>query len=227
MKKIHDITVPLSADLPVYPGDPPFVIDRCHSIAKGDHANLSRITLSTHSGTHIDAPHHFIDAGISVDQIPLDILIGKALVVEISGVKEIGRKELERLRVKGADRLLLKTDNSELWNEAEFNQDFAALTLDGARFLLEAGVKLIGIDYLSIESFEGDGEVHRMLLDQGVLILEGVNLADVTPGEYQLICLPLKVKGGDGAPVRALLIGGAESISEPAFDPHTSKWPLA
>ena len=227
MRKIHDITVPLSADLPVYPGDPPVVIDSWKSIAAGDHSNLSRITLSTHSGTHIDPPRHFIDSGICVDEIPLGLLVGKALVVEIAGVKEIGRDELERLRVRGVDRLLLKTDNSELWNDGAFHHDYAALTVEGARFLLEAGVKLIGIDYLSIESFEGDGEVHRMLLDNGVLILEGLTLADVIPGDYQLICLPLKVKGGDGAPVRALLIGGAESSSEPGFDPHTSRWPLA
>jgi arylformamidase len=162
-----------------------------------------------------------------VDEIPLELLVGKALVVEITGVMEIGRKELERFRIKGVERLLLKTDNSELWKENAFNHDFAALSVEGARFLLEAGVKLIGIDYLSIESAEGDGEVHRLLLDNGVLILEGVTLAEVMPGEYELICLPLKIKGGDGAPVRALLRGGAEADDNLKFDPHSTKWPLA
>lgn len=225
--RIHDITMPLSAELPFYPGDFPVAISPWTSIAKGDCANVSRITLCTHSGTHLDPPRHFSDCGRPVDEIPLELLIGKALVVEISGTTVIGRKELERLRIKGVERLLLKTDSSELWKEAAFNHDFAALSVEGARFLLEAGVRLVGIDYLSVESVEGDGEVHRMLLDSGVLILEGLNLADVAPGEYELICLPLKIKGGDGAPVRALLRGGAEHGAEPAFDPHTTKWPLA
>lgn len=225
--RIHDITVPLSAELPIYPGDPDFILTPMLSIQNGDPVNVSRISLGTHSGTHVDAPRHFSDSGLTVDQIPLGLLVGKALVVEISGVTAIGRRELERLRIKGVERLLLKTDNSELWNERQFSHDFAALSVEGARFLLEAGVKLIGIDYLSIEGMEGDGEVHRMLLDGGVVILEGVNLAEVAPGEYELICLPLKIEGGDGAPVRALLRGGAEHVAEPAFDPHTTKWPLA
>lgn len=225
--RIHDITVPLSAELPVYPGDPPVVIAPCLSIADGDLANVSRVTLCSHSGTHIDPPRHFSDGGSSVDQIPLERLIGRAQVVEIRGVAMIGRKELSRFHLEGIERLLLKTDNSELWSESEFRQDFTALTVDGARFLLESGVKLVGIDYLSVESVEGNGEVHRMLLDNDVLILEGINLADVSPGEYELICLPLKIKDGDGAPVRALLRGGVEPSAEPGFDPHTTKWPLA
>jgi len=225
--RIHDITVPLSPDIPVYPGDPIFSVESCSSIADGDHTNLSRITLGSHSGTHIDPPYHFNNAGVRVDELALEVLIGKALVVEFPGVKEIGRNELERYRIEGTDRLLLKTDNSRLWQEREFREDYAALTAEGARYLLEAGVKLVGIDYLSIEAFHGSGEVHRTLLDQGILVLEGLNLSDIKPGHYQLICLPLKLKGGDGAPVRALLIGGAEAASEPGFDPHTSKWPLA
>jgi len=224
--RIIDISVPLSADLPVYPGDPPFVIAPWIAIADGDPANVSRVSLGTHSGTHLDAPRHFNDSGISVDEIPLERLMGKALVVETAGVKEIGRHDLERLRVKGVERLLLKTGNSRLWKETEFNEGFAALSLEGARFVVEAGVKLIGIDYLSMESADGDGEVHRTLLDNGVLILEGLNLADVAPGEYELICLPLKVKGGDGAPVRALLRSDAGTSTDSGFDPHTTKWPI-
>ena len=225
--RIHDISLPLSAETHVYPGDPPVVTAPWISIADGDPANVTRITLSSHSGTHLDAPRHFNDNGDSVDEIPLERLIGKALVVEILGVKAIGRNELERLRIKGAERLLLKTDNSQLWREPGFNRDYAALSTDGAAFLLEAGVKLVGIDYLSVEGIEGDGEVHKILLDNGVLVLEGVTLADVAPGEYELICLPLKIKGGDGAPVRALLRGGEAGAGQPAFDPHTTKWPLA
>jgi len=225
--RIYDITLPLSAELPVYPGDFPAVIAPWTRIADGDSANVSRLTICSHAGTHIDPPLHFNDSGISVDEIPLGLLIGKALVVEILGVSEIGRKELERLPVRGVERLLLKTNNSELWKQREFCPDFAALSVEGAGYLLEAGIKLVGVDYLSVESVTGDGEVHRTLLDNGVLILEGLNLAEVEPGEYELICLPLKVKGGDGAPVRAILRGAAAPGAEPHFDPHTTKWPLA
>ena len=206
--RIHDITMPLSAELPFYPGDFPVAIAPWARIADGDSANVSRLTLCTHSGTHIDPPRHFNDQGLPVDEIPLGLLIGKALVVQISGVPLIGRKELERLPIRGFERLLLKTNNSGLWQEREFRHDFAALAQDGAEYLLEVGVRLVGIDYLSIESVAGDGGVHRTLLDNGILIVEGLNLADVEPGEYELICLPLKIKGGDGAPVRALLRGG-------------------
>jgi arylformamidase len=225
--RIHDITMPLSEELPAYPGDPRVVISSCCSIAGGASANVSNISFCTHSGTHLDPPRHFSDSGLPVDEIPLDTLVGKALVVEVYGTKEIGPKELERLRIKGVPRLLLKTDNSEFWKDSEFREDFAALSVEGARFVVEAGVKLVGIDYLSVEKFKGDGEVHRILLDNGVVILEGVDLSEVEPGEYELICLPLKIKGGDGAPVRALLRGGVETGAEPGFDPHTTKWPLA
>jgi arylformamidase len=227
--RIHDITVPLSPELPVYPGDSPVTIAPWTSIADGDAANVARITLCTHSGTHLDAPRHFNQNGLSVDNIPLEILIGKALVVEISGMKEIGRQDLERLPLRGAERLLLKTDNTALWKEeADFNEHYVSLSLQAAQYVVESGVKLLGIDYISVESVEGDGSVHRMLLDGGVLILEGVNLTDVAPGEYELICLPLKVKDGDGAPVRAILRGDAEPHhAHPDFDPHTTKWPLA
>ena len=225
--RIYDITMPLSAELPVYPGDFPTVLAPWTRIADGDSANVSRLTVCTHAGTHLDPPRHFSDSGLSVDEIPLERLIGKALVVEILGVPLIGRKELERLPVRGVERLLLKTGNSKLWKEPEFSGDFAAVSLEGARYLQQIGVKLVGVEYLSVESVEGDGGVHRTLLENGVLILEGLNLEVVEPGEYELICLPLKLKGGDGAPVRALLRGAAGSGGESTFDPHTTKWPLA
>lgn len=224
--RIHDITIPLSAELPVYPGDPPVVIAPWTRIADGDSANIARITLCTHSGTHVDAPLHFNDGGSGVDAMPLEILIGKALVLEVSKATEIGRKELERLPVKGVQRLLLKTQNSWRLQEPEFNENYVALSLDGAAYLLELGVKLVGIDYLSVETIEGNGDVHRVLLDSGVIILEGINLTAVAPGEYELICLPLKIKNGDGAPVRAVLRGGPEPPADSLFDPHTTKWPI-
>ncbi|UFS71784.1 cyclase family protein [Geomonas sp. RF6] len=225
--RIHDISVPLAPTLPVYPGDPSVRIDPWSQISEGEAANVSRVIISTHSGTHIDAPRHFDDQGATVDQIPLPLLIGPALVVEIPEVKVIGRRELERLPVRGVGRLLLKTDNSMLWKRSSFTSDFAALSVDGAQYLMECGVKLVGIDYLSMERYEGDGSVHRALLDGGALILEGLNLSDVPAGEYELICLPLRIAGGDGAPVRAILRGGAGPNEDSHFDPHTTKWPLS
>jgi len=213
--RIYDITMPLSAELPFYPGDFPVEIVPWTRVAAGDSANVSRLTLCTHAGTHIDPPRHFDDLGLAVDELPLGLLIGRALVLEIPGVPLVDRTHLQQLPVHGVERLILKTGNSELWNREGFRPDFAALSVDGARFLVEAGVKLVGIDYLSVERVDGDGEVHQTLLANGVLILEGLNLADVEPGEYELICLPLKIKGGDGAPVRALLRGGAAPGGEP------------
>jgi arylformamidase len=221
--KIYDITIALSDELPAFPGDPPVKIEPVTMLARGDSANVSRITISTHSGTHLDPPRHFNDNGIAIDSLPLSLFAGYALLAEITGIKAIGRAELLRLPLEGEKRLLLKTDNSRLWDQAGFVGDFAHLTPDGAHFVVDAGVKLIGIDYLSIERLHGDGEVHRILLDNGVVILEGLNLAGIVAGSYELICLPLKIRGGDGSPVRAVL----RTMDREDFDLHTTRWPLA
>lgn len=221
--KIYDITIALSEELTVFPGDPPVKIDPVTMLARGDSANVSCISISTHSGTHIDAPRHFNDHGISIDCLPLSLFAGCALLAEFTGIKAIGRADLLRLPLQGEQRLLLKTDNSQLWDQPGFAGDFAHLTPDGARFVVDAGVKLIGIDYLSIERLHGDGEVHRILLDNGVVILEGLNLSGIIAGRYELLCLPLKIRGGDGAPVRAVL----RSMEREDFDLHTTRWPLA
>ena len=192
-------------------------------IARGDSANVSCITFSTHCGTHIDPPRHFNDHGVTIDTLPLSLFAGNALLAEMTGLKAIGRPELMHLPLEGEKRLLLKTDNSKLWGQPGFTGDFVHLTADGARFVVDAGIKLIGIDYLSIERLHGDGEVHRILLDNGVVILEGLNLAGVTAGSYELICLPLKIRRGDGAPVRAVL----RTMEREDFDLHTTRWPLA
>jgi len=175
------------------------------SLARGDDANVSRLTITTHSGTHIDPPSHVSSHGISVDHLPLTLLMGRALVVEILGVKEIGRKELARLPLAGEERLLLKTDNSLLWNRPDFSEEYCHLTMEAAHYLTEVGIKLVGIDYLSIERLDGGGAIHRQLLGNGVIILEGVNLDGVPAGSYELICLPLRIDGSDGAPARAIL----------------------
>jgi arylformamidase len=225
--KIYDISAPLYSDMPVYPGDPRVTIEPALRIEKGDAANVSRLSMSTHSGTHIDAPRHISSQGVSVDHLCLSLLTGRALVVEIGGTKKIGRKELEPFPVKGEERLLLKTGNSLLWGRPGFTEDFAHLTEDGADYLMGIGITLIGIDYLSIEAFNGDGAVHRKLLEHGVIILEGLNLDGVKGGVYELICLPLKIQAGDGAPARAILRRRDESSGISEVDPHTTRWPLA
>jgi arylformamidase len=211
--KIYDISVALSEVLPVFPGDPSIKIEPVMMLARGDSANVSRIVISTHSGTHLDPPRHFDDDGITIDCLPLSLFVGRALVAEITGIQAIGREPLSRLPIEGEERLLLKTDNSRLWDQQGFCGDFAHLTPDGACYLVEKGVRLVGIDYLSIERLHGEGEVHRNLLANGVVILEGLNLAGIIAGIYELICLPLKIRGGDGAPVRAILrtIGRTDS----------------
>ena len=225
--KIYDITIPISPDLPTFPGDPPTKIEPVTRIARGDPANVSRITMSSHCGTHIDVSRHYNDHGVSVDHIPLTLLVGSALVADLRGITEIDGEALSRLPLAGVERLIIRTDNSRLWDREGFHEEYAHLTKTGAEFLLKTEVRLVGIDYLSVEKFKGDGEVHRLLLGSGMVILEGLNLEGVAEGDYELICLPLKIKGGDGAPVRAVLRSKGVMTDGTEFDPHTSRWPLS
>ncbi len=221
--EIYDISVPLSPELPVFPGDPRVEIEPVSRIAGGDTANVSRLCISTHSGTHIDPPRHFDDSGIAADALPLSLLVGDAFLADLSGAKVLGHAELAQLPLAGVKRLLLKTGNSVLWGRREFVADFAHLAPDGARYLADMGIRLIGMDYMSVERIDGDWEVHRFLLDNGIVILEGLDLSGVHQGDYELICLPLKIAGGDGAPARALL--RAKAPPDPV--PHAAGWPPA
>jgi arylformamidase len=190
----------------VYEGDPGVEIAPRLEIARGDTANVSLLSMGSHTGTHVDAPAHFIEGGATVEALPLDSLIGPALVAEVGCERLIGRCDLEPLPLDGQSRLLLKTRNSALWAAGDFSRDFVALDLEGARYLTERGLRLIGIDYLSIEAFHSPGHpVHRHFLGAGVVILEGLDLGRVAPGVYELVCLPLPVRGIDGAPCRAVL----------------------
>ena len=190
----------------VYEGDPGVEVAPRLEIARGDTANVSLLSMGSHTGTHVDAPAHFIDGGATVEALPLDSLIGPALVSEVGCERLIGRRDLEPLPLDDQSRLLLKTRNSALWAAGDFSRDFVALDLEGARYLTERGLRLIGIDYLSIEAFHSPGHpVHRHLLGAGVVILEGLDLGRVAPGVYELVCLPLPVRGIDGAPCRAVL----------------------
>ncbi len=202
-----DISVPIRDATVHWPSDPPVSIKRVKDIEKGDTANLSVISMGAHSGTHVDAPIHFIKDGKGVDRIPLDTVIGRARVIEIRDPESIKPEELARHRIQGGERILFKTRNSaHLWKSNEFVEDFVFISDAAADFLVERGVRLVGVDYLSVGSFKHGGSyVHKKLLIGGIWIIEGLNLSNVTPGKYDLICLPLRIVAGDGAPARAIL----------------------
>jgi arylformamidase len=204
--KLLDVSVPLTAGMPAYPGNPEFELQPVKRLADGGSSNVSRLVMGTHTGTHVDAPRHFFDAGIGVDAMPLDLLLGRSRVVEVTKRGGIGPDELAAAGLREDLRVLLKTSNSALWNSTGFHEDYTHLTEPGARYLVDQGVKVIGIDYLSVEQFKKPGgPAHRALLSQGVVIIEGLNLAEVEPGMYEMYCLPLRVVGGDGAPARVIL----------------------
>jgi arylformamidase len=203
-----DISLPIRDGMIVYEGDPGVSVSSAMALDRGDPANVSMLQFGSHTGTHLDAPLHFIDGAASVDRLPLDLLIGPARVVEIDAERLIEPAHLGALPLDGCTRLLLKTRNSALWDRPAFSRDYTALSEAAARVLLERGIKLIGVDYLSIEAFGAEGHrVHRLLLGAGVVILEGLDFRRVAPGEYELICLPLRIAGGDGSPCRAILRG--------------------
>lgn len=195
--EIIDISVPLREGMVTYPGDPVLRMERAASIAKGDVVNLTRMDFGLHSGTHVDAPVHFIDGASGVDSVPLEALVGPCEVVE---VPDLSRDSVAQAP-EDAERVLFKTPSSELWARDEFVEKFARLDGEAAALLVERRVRLVGVDYLSV----GDKAAHHTLLEAGVVPVEGLDLRGVEPGTYELICLPLRVVGADGAPARALL----------------------
>jgi arylformamidase len=198
-----DITVPIHNGMPVYDRNPGVHLERARSIADGDTVNISRLELGVHTGTHVDAPVHFIDGAAGAETIDPEILIGEAHVIDATSLQgDIDADALSTLDLPpGAERLIFKTPNSQLWNEDTFTRGFIRFVESGARSLVEAGVRLVGIDYLSI----GDEGAHMVFLGNGVVPLEGVDLRQVDPGRYRIFCLPLKLVGADGAPARVLL----------------------
>lgn len=207
--KIYDVTFPISERTPIYEGDPKVKIDVTASLARGDAANVSLVCCGVHTATHVDAPNHFIDGTRKVHELELEKLIGFARVIELNGnVLAIEPEHLENLG--NAKRVLFKTRNSGFWNEPEkgFRTDFTYITPEAARVLVEKKIKLVGIDYLSVEKFGStDFATHITLLEKEVVIIEGLDLREVSGGDYELICLPLKYIGGagDGAPARTIL----------------------
>lgn len=202
--KIYDVTWTISPEMAVWPGDPPVSLARVKRMEAGAKNNLSHLACSAHAGTHVDAPLHFIADGADVVSLPLETLVGPARVVALPDVDAITARDLARFDLKGVSRLLLKTRNSGL-TRTRFVEDFVALTADAAQWVVERGVRLVGVDYLSVEAFGGDGSVHRALLGAGVTVVEGLDLSDAPPGDYVLYCLPLKLAGSEGAPARVIL----------------------
>jgi len=208
MSAIYDVSIPIRSGGVVYPGNPEINISLSSSVAKGDSANVSRIVFGSHTGTHVDSSRHFFDGAQSVDQIPLDRLVGPARLIAMGDdVRAVGEKELRAANIEGQKRILVRTRNSELLKRSEFFSDYTYIAPDAARYLVEIGVELVGVDYLSIEQFHsGHHLTHRTLLEKDVVIVEGLALSGPPTGDYQLICLPLRLEGLDGAPARAVLI---------------------
>jgi len=202
-----DISVPIRDAMVHWPSDPPVSIKRVKDIEKGDTANLSVISMGAHSGTHVDAPIHFLKQGQGIDNIPIDTLVGRARVIEIRDPESIKPEELVGHRIRRGERILFKTRNSShVWQKDEFVEDFVFISDNAADFLVDCGVRLVGVDYLSVGSFKHGGSyVHKTFLSGGVCTIEGLDLSNVIPGKYDLICLPLRIVGGDGAPARAII----------------------
>lgn len=206
---IYDVTVPITNAMPVWPGDPAVELtskskdsrDKTHTVC------VTNINMGSHTGTHIDAPFHMVDDGKKLEEISLEVFTGKASVLEILGARSIGPAELTPFDLKGVERILFKTDNSEHWNDGKFYEEFVYLEPEGAEILVQQGVRLVGIDYLSIDKFRSPSHPsHFVLLKKDIPIIEGLNLNAVPAGQYTLVGLPLKLQCADGAPARVILM---------------------
>ncbi len=209
MPTIYDISLPLDTHSAVYPGNPPIRITAQQAISQGASANVSALSFGSHTGTHVDAPKHFFDDGAGVDMLPLDVLMGRAVVVHMpDDVMAVGEAHLRLHELEAHSRVLIKTRNSAFIREPTFRPDYTYLAPDGAEYLVSLGIRLVGVDYLSIEQFHsGHHRTHRTLLEKGVVIVEGLDLSQPPMGPYDLRVLPLRFAGLDGAPARAVLIG--------------------
>lgn len=205
-KRFFDVSMPIANGMISWPSHEPVRVERVRSMEEGERLNLSRLEMNAHTGTHVDAPVHFLRDGGGIDTVPLETLIGSAVLVHLPKVHEIGERHLASAGIeRGCERLLIKTDNSTLLGKGKFDTEFAYLTPEGARYLVEHEVRLVGIDYLSVAQYGKGDEVHRELLGAGVVIIEGLDLRDVPPGPYHLTALPLRIPGSDGAPARVVL----------------------
>lgn len=207
---IYDISLTISPNLPTWPDDPALELEQIQSMSKGAAVNVTRISSSVHLGTHIDAPRHFLEDGSTIEQLPLEVLTGPCYVAQLpDGIEAITSEVLDRTEINSEmKRILFGTRNSHLWakGETRFQTDFVGITEDGAEWLVERGIQLVGVDYLSVAPYADLMSTHLVLLRRGVIVVEGLNLSNVMRGFYDLYCLPLKIAGCDGAPARAILI---------------------
>jgi len=206
--KIYDISVPVMNGSVVYPGNPEVGIKPHSELSRGASSNLSLISFGSHTGTHVDAPSHFFEAGSTVDRLPLNVLIGPARVIAFGeDVMSVTARHLQQESLKDTERVLIRTRNSAFVTDREFHPDFTYVAPDGAEYLAALGVKLVGVDYYSVEQFHsGHHKTHRTLLERGIVIVEGLDLSEIAPGDYSFVCLPLRLEGLDGAPARAVLM---------------------
>ena len=206
--RIHDISVSISESLAIWPGDPRIRITQPLHLENGDLATVSRLDLGAHTGTHVDAPAHFVNAGSTVDRLDLDALLGPAEVVEALDVETLSADSLARLSIpSGAERVIFHTRNSDMWEQRTFHEDFVSITPDGATWLIDRRIRLVGVDGLSAAPFDDPAPTHRALLRADIVLVEGLDLRGIAAGTYYLVCLPLKIRGIEGAPARAILIG--------------------
>jgi len=206
----YDITLTITPSIPIWPGDPGVVLERISKIESGDNSNVSRMEMSVHTGTHVDAPCHFISSGKSVEHLSIITLTGRAYVLYLPDVNLITATILERAEIPPRTRrILFKTRNSDYWTNVDdgFRTDYVAISPDGADYLVQRGFKLVGVDYLSVAPYGSTRPTHEILLKAGVVVLEGLDLSQVSQGRYTLYCLPMKLAGSDGAPARAILVG--------------------
>ena len=201
----HDISLKLTGETLRWVTAPPFELEERRRMSKGDPNNSSALNMSVHSGTHIDAPFHFVADGNTIDQLPLERFIGPALVYAVEAERYITKEHVAGIRLDGATRVLFKTKNSALLRKQEYDPDFVAISVEAAQSLVELGVELVGLDYLSVAHADEQVPVHRAFLDHGVVLLEGIDLSAVAPGRYELMCLPIPLGDSDGAPCRAVL----------------------
>lgn len=210
--RTYDITLTVSPSMPVWPGDPKVSIQRVQKIEEGSIANVSRMEMSVHTGTHVDAPYHFLKEGSTTERLSLKVLIGRAYVVHLDdNVDRVLPSHLEEAGIPPRTRrVLIRTRNSKQWAKSEyraFEEEYVGVDVSAAQYLVKRGVKLVGVDYLSVAPFPEPAPTHLVLLKAGVVIVEGLNLSQVAQGRYNFFCLPLKLEKSDGAPARAVLMG--------------------
>jgi arylformamidase len=202
-----DISATISDGMTRWPDDPPVQVSKAETIGvNGAEANVTQISTTAHVGTHIDAPLHFFEGGMDVASVPLEKLVGKTKVFHIQNAKEISLKEIRDFDIAAGDRVLFRTGNSEIeWEHLPFIEDYVYLATDAAKYLAEQKINCVGIDYLSLGNKANDSEVHRLILGSGIIIIEGLKLKDIDPGDYEMVCLPLKIKHSDGGPSRVII----------------------